>query len=347
MKSEPMGFFKLIRDFLTIYLPKQKAASPHTIRSYKNTISLFLDYSVKNLEIAMVDLDFQHLSREFIISFLDGLENDRHYSIASRNQRLAGLRAFYKYAAGRDPTLTGFYQELLCIPKKKNSKNHQISYFSEDALQKILDQPDIKSRYGLRNLMFMILLYDTGARVQEILDVRLENIHIAGNTPYLTIAGKGRKTRLVPLMKKTVEHLEKYMSYYHQNPKGQNNLFYTTRKGHTQAMSPDNVSKFIKKYGEMARNKDVKLPTSLHPHVFRHSRAMHLYRNGMPLPLLSEWLGHAQMHTTLTYYANADTTMMQEAIEKATSCFNPLFSDDIEFNWEDDEEMIKKLCGLL
>ena len=111
-------------------------------------------------------------------------------------------------------------------------------------------------------------------------------------------------------------------------------------------MSPDNVSKFIKKYGEMARSMHAEIPTHLHPHMFRHSRAMHLYRNGMPLPLLSEWLGHAQMHTTLTYYANADTKMKQEAIEKATSSFNPLFSDDLEIDWENDDEMIKKLCGL-
>ncbi len=346
MRSKPMVFFKLIRDFLTIYLPQQKAASPNTIKSYKNTMNLFLDYSVKKLEITMIDLEFQHLTRDLTDSFLDWLENDRRCSIASRNQRLAGLRAFYRYAAGRDATLTVYYQELLSIPKKKQSKSHEIEFFSEDALQTILSQPDLKSRYGMRNLMFMILLYDTGARVQEILDLRLENIHLAGSTPYLTIAGKGRKTRLVPIMKKTVEHLEKYMNCFHKNPNGKNDLFYITRKGHTQAMSPDNVGKFIKKYGDMARSKNAEIPAHLYPHMFRHSRSMHLYRNGMPLPLLSEWLGHAQMHTTLTYYANADTKMKQEAIENATSCFNPLFSDDYDINWENDEVMIKKLCGL-
>lgn len=96
----------------------------------------------------------------------------------------------------------------------------------------------------------------------------------------------------------------------------------------------------------MARSASVEVPDHLYPHMFRHSRAMHLYRNGMPLPLLSEWLGHAQMNTTLTYYANADTKMKQEAIEKATSTFNPLFNDDININWEDDQELLKKLYGL-
>lgn len=111
-------------------------------------------------------------------------------------------------------------------------------------------------------------------------------------------------------------------------------------------MSPDNVGKFIKKYGQMARSISIEAPENLYAHMFRHARSMHLYRNGMPLPLLSEWLGHSQMNTTITYYANADTKMKQEAIENATSCFNPLFNDDTEINWEDDEEMIKKLSGL-
>jgi len=105
-------------------------------------------------------------------------------------------------------------------------------------------------------------------------------------------------------------------------------------------MSPDNVEKFIKKYGEMARVKNREIPENLHPHMFHHSRAMHLYRGGMPLPLLSEWLGHAQMETTLIY-ANADTKMKQEAIEKATSKLNPLITNQISIDWRKDEETIK------
>lgn len=111
-------------------------------------------------------------------------------------------------------------------------------------------------------------------------------------------------------------------------------------------MSPDNTEKFIKKYGESAREKNIEVPPNLHPHMFRHSRAMHLYRCGMPLPLLSEWLGHAQLETTLIY-ANADIHMKQEAIEKATSKINPLKTKDNNvIDWQDDEEMIKKLYGL-
>lgn len=345
--SESTGLFRLIRDFITVFLPKQKAASPNTIKSYKNILNLFLDYAVDTLDISMIELEFKYLSKELIESFLDWLEDSRKCSVASRNQRLAGLKSFYKYAASKDINIMIYYQEILTIPKKREVKGHEIEFFSETALQSILKQPDTKNRYGVRDLMFMVLLYDTGGRVQEILDLQLENLHLRETTPYVIVTGKGQKTRLIPIMKKTVEHLEKYMKHYHKHPNGKDFLFYVTRKGKIQVMSPDNVGRFVSKYANMARNISAEVPDHVYPHMFRHSRAMHLYRNGMPLPLLSEWLGHAQMNTTLTYYANADTTMKQEAIEKATSNLNPLFNDDINIDWENDEEMIKKLCGLI
>ena len=347
MKNESLVFYRMIRDFLTVYLPKQKAASPHTIKSYKNTLNIFLDYSKDKLNISSAELGFQHTRRKHVESFLDWLEYGRKYSIASRNQRLAGLKTFYKYSAGRDATLTTYYQELLSIPTKKESKRHEIDFFSESALQSILEQPDISKKNGSRDIMFMILLYDTGARVQEMLDVILSDIHLSDDSSYVMITGKGRKTRIIPIMKKTMEHLRNYMHKFHSSSKNSDYLFYVLRKGNMNAMSPDNVEKFILKYGCQARIVNKNVPNHLYPHMFRHARSMHLYRNGMPLPLLSEWLGHAQMETTITYYANADSTMKQKAIEKATSALNPLFSEEFDIKWEDDDELIKKLYGLI
>ena len=171
MKNESLVFFRMIRDFLTVYLPKQRVASPNTVKSYKNTLNLFLDYSNEKLDIPPTRLNFQYITKVHVENFLDWLEIERCYSVASRNQRLAGLKSFYRYSAGRDATLTNYYQELLNIPVKKQDKRHEIDYFSEEALQSILEQPDILRKNELRDLMFMILLYDTGARVQEILDI--------------------------------------------------------------------------------------------------------------------------------------------------------------------------------
>ena len=164
---------------------------------------------------------------------------------------------------------------------------------------------------------------------------------------YVVLTGKGGKTRLVPLMQKTIEHLHKYLAEFHQASDGNSFLFYVDRKGCRNQMSQDNVSKFIKKFGVQAKEKCPDVPEHLYVHMFRHSRAMHLYRSGMPMPLLSEWLGHVQMETTIKYYANADIRMKQEAIEKATSDLNPILSSQIDFTFKDDEETLKKLYGLM
>lgn len=346
MNKESPLFYRLIRDFLTVYLPRQKAASPNTIKAYKDTINIFLDYLKQELKLPLLEIGFQCITQKNVEDFLEWLEDERKYSIPSRNQRLSGLRSFYKYAASKDRTLMVHYQEILNIPKKKQIKGHEIEFFSESALESILEEPDTKKKNGYRDLIFLLLLYDTAARVQELLDVCLQDICLEGKSPYITIAGKGKKTRLVPLMDKTAEHLRKYLSRVHENSSGIDFLFYIVRKGNRTAMSPDNAEKFIKKYGKQAREKNKEVPERLYPHLFRHSRSMHLYRNGMPLALLAEWLGHSRMETTIIYYANADTKMKKEAIEKATTGLNPLFRNNPDINWEDDDEMIKKLYGL-
>ena len=151
----------------------------------------------------------------------------------------------------------------------------------------------------------------------------------------------------MPLMQKTVEHLHNYLAEFHQSSNGNAFLFYVDRKGCRNQMSQDNVLKFIKKFGVLAKEKCPDVPEHLYVHMFRHSRAMHLYRSGMPMPLLSEWLGHAQIETTIKYYANADIRMKQEAIEKATSNLNPILSSQIDFTFNDDEDTLKKLYGLM
>ena len=259
---------------------------------------------------------------------------------------MAAIKSFMKYASERDKTLMALNLEIADITKKKNTVPHEIEFFSESALSIILEQPDQNKRNGQRDLVFLILLYDTGARVQEILDLQLRDIHLDGNSPFVSVTGKGRKMRTIPIMEKTRDHLIKYCRKFHPSDQPDDYLFYTDRKGIRSQMSADNVGKFIAKYGRQGHLKSTEVPEHLYPHMFRHSRAMHLYRNGMPLPLVAEWLGHSKMDITRQYYANADTTMKQEAIEKATSKLNPLINGELDIDWEDDEELLKKLYGL-
>lgn len=346
MNKDSRLFFQMVRDFLTIYLPKQKASSPNTIASYRTAMNKYLDFACSELKIGLASYGFQYSSRELLEKYLEHMETEGNWSVSSRNQRLAAIRRFYKYASERNPSVMSCYQEIALISVKKE-KEHEIEFFSENALGAILAAANPFSRKGRRDLVFMILLYDTGARIQEILDLRLSDLCINSDEKYVTLTGKGRKTRLVPIMQKTVEHLCNYLDEFHKSSKGDTYLFFVERKGVKNQMSQDNVSKFIKKYGALAKEKCPEVPDHLYVHMFRHSRAMHLYRNGMPMPLLSEWLGHAQMETTIKYYANADIRMKQEAIEKATSDLNPILSSQIDFTYKDDEETLKKLYGLM
>jgi len=347
MNEKSSHFFRMIRDYLTVYLPDQKGASPNTVKSYREALRLLLDYICSRNGLSLGKLNFTHLSRETVEGFLDHIEKERECSTTTRNNRLAIIRSFVKYVCGRDISIQACANELNEIPLKKQEKADSITYFSEPALKTILEQPGIRKKKGLRDLFFMILMYDTGARNQELLDIKLSDIHFEGNTPYVVITGKGKKTRLVPVMKKTVEHFKKYAESFHPELSPVEYLFYTERSGKRFAMSPDNTERFIKKYGISAYEVNKEVPESLHPHLFRHSRSMHLYRSGMPMALLSEWLGHAQISTTIHYYANADTQMKKKAIEKATSKLNPLVSHDTTFlEWENDEDMIRRLYGL-
>ena len=346
VKSENMKFFQLVRDFLTVYLPKQKSSSPNTVKAYRDALNLLLDYLKEVESLPMMEVSFGKISRETVEGYLDWLEESRRCSIATRNHRLSCIRAFYKYAGSRDMSVTAYTLELEKIPVKKTGKTQQVKFFEEEALKAILAQPDTGTTKGIRDLFFMILMYDTAGRNQEVLDLKVSDIHVSVKDSYAVITGKGNKTRIVPLMQKTVDHFNNYIRLFHDGKVTDDLLFYVIQKGKKQAMSADNVEKFMKSYGSVAREQCAKVPKGLHPHMFRHARSMHLYRGGMPLPLLSEWLGHAQLETTMIY-AKADTQMKRDAIEKATGSLNPLKQGQKVVSWQNDETLIKRLYGLL
>lgn len=194
----------------------------------------------------------------------------------------------------------------------------------------------------------MSLMYDSAARNSEMLSIRMKDVIDNKITPYIFVNGKGRKKRTIPLMQKTMDIYQIYVKEFHNSSNPDDYLFYVIHHGQKMKMSDDNVAKFISKYAKQARDKCSKIPGKGHPHMFRRSRAMHLYRNGMLLlPLLSEFLGHEDPETTLIY-ASADTEMKRKAIEKVTINFDidkekavPMWKDD-----DDDDEIIRRLYGL-
>lgn len=235
------------------------------------------------------------------------------------------------------------------VPIKKTVKAVAPKYMSEAAMQTLLGQPDTSTHKGLRDQFFMILMYDTGARLQEILTLRICDVTIC-KTPTITVMGKGMKQRTVPLMQPTVAHFENYFRAFHSEEGlySQASLFYIMRKGEKRPMSSANVEHFIKKYGESAKSSCPEIPAVVHPHLFRHSRAMHLYQHGMDLSLVSQWLGHSNISSTLVY-SYADTEKKRAAIELAMGgSGSSLYENENAMNRfvVEDEDTLKKLYGL-
>lgn len=338
-------FFKTVRSFLLEYLPNQRCFSENTVRAYRQALNLFVKFLRENQGMTIKKIQFEAINREVILYFLDWLEAERRCCAGTRNHRLMVLRSFFDYAGKIDCTQVALSLTVQDIPIKA-TQSKIVEYLSETALETLLKQPEPLKRKGLRNLFFMILMYDTAARCGELLGMKVRDLRIHAQHPIAYLHGKGGKTRTVPLLARTVQHCERYLRIFHPGEASDSEkpLFYTTIHGMQNPMSPDAVALFLKNYGEMACGICPEVPVHIHPHMLRHTRAMHLYHQGMPMMLLSEYLGHASEETT-KIYAYADTEMKRRAIDKADAVRggnvppNPV--------WVDDEEMILKLSGLV
>lgn len=227
----------------------------------------------------------------------------------------------------------------------KDDASAAVLWITVEETKHVLSQPNIDNRIGIRDRFFMSLLYDSGCRIQEMLDLKLKDYVIKKSGAELHVVGKGNKYRVTPISEEICPLFEEYCRHYHKDRNYDSYIFYTIRNGITSRMSCDNAQTFLKKYGAMARETISSIP-HIHPHLLRHTRAMHLYMAGMPLELVSQWLGHSQMETTLIY-ARATTEMKRKTIEKISSKEESVFGQNEKFKYADNDEIIKKLYGLL
>lgn len=335
-------FFETVRKYLIEYLPKQKCFTENTIRSYRQTLNLFVVYIRDVKQFPLTRIDFSIIDRNMILDFLGWLETERNCCANTRNQRLMALRSFLDYAGKEDCAQIALYVTARNVPIKETQRKI-VDFLSEEELSVLLRQPDCSKPKGIRDMMLMVLMYDTAARCSEILEITLEDLRLDVQHPTVLLHGKGRKLRTVPLMPRTVQHCKRYLHMFHPEQNGTDYLFYTVIHGERKQMSRDNAEKIIGKYGKRAKQSHPDLHEHIFPHMLRHTRAMHLYRSGMPLDLLSQFLGHASEETT-RIYAYADTEMKRAAMEKADASRKngapPVKS------WVNDEDTILMLSGL-
>ncbi len=327
-------FSKYLSDFLGVYLPRGRNMSSHTISSYCDTFSLFLRFCRDVKGIRADRLSLADFNSDLVTAYLKWIETDRKCSVSTRNQRLAAICSFVRYVQIESPRHMFELQKILAIPFKK-AKEPVVSYLSADELKLLLEQPDTSSIYGRRDLVMLSVLYDTGARVQELVDLTVRNIRLE-NPAHITLTGKGDKSRQVPLLPKTVDLLRQYLA--EMNLRTPDKLDYPVftnnqKKKFTRA----GVAYLLDKYAKMARTYNQLIPEKVTPHMLRHTKAMHLLQADVNIIYIRDILGHVDVATT-GVYARADTKMKRAALEKADdtklpSAIPPWAKDQDLLNW--------------
>ena len=344
-KVKDAQLFMLIRNFLEIYLPTYRHAGENTVKSYRTGLNQYLDYVSSKKQISRFAVTGAMFSYDMVTEYLHWLSVDRKVSSATCNNRLAVIRAFISYASACKPEYIDLKSRLSQIKGKKNDQFGKVDYMSEAAVKALMEAPDVSTTAGLTDQFMMVMLYDTGARIQEILSLRLCDLKI-DKTPTAIIHGKGGITRIVPLMPETVKHLKKYLSVLHpdEHMHSESYLFFTRHKGQKVQMCDDTARYRIQRYAAAAKENCPDVPDNPHPHMWRHTRAMHLYQHGMDLERISQWLGHSQLETTLIY-AHSDTEDKRKAIAAALGDGVTGQLNNAPYT-VDDEEILRKLYGL-
>ena len=336
--------YTLFHDYFKVYLPNQQGASRHTIRAYKFTVNSLLNFVKSQKGIRLADITFKMIDRHMLAKFLDSIEEAGN-TVETRNLRLNCIRAFYKYVAKMEPAAIIFQDEIRKVPLKKAAVHDVVGYMSENAVKAILRTPDATTEKGLRDQFLMMFFYDTAARIDEVQGVELRHLNF-NKSPTVTLHGKGGKMRIVPLSEKMNEHFLNYASVFHPdaNMYSSRPLFYG--RSATKPIGATTIRELMMLHCTAAREICSDVPEKIHPHLWRHSRAMHLYQNGMDLTLVSQWLGHSQLETTLRY-AHADTEHKRKAIEAAVPDDSPLkaYVNSERFT-VDDDTLIRQLYGL-
>lgn len=334
---KPTDFAVFVTKYFTEYLSGQRNLSPNTIASYRDTFTLLLSYmqSVKGLRPEKIAL--ASITSETVSDFLLWLEDERHSSITTRNQRLAAIHAFFQFVQGERPELMFQCQKVLSIKTKKHQRTI-VNHISEDAIAELFSSPDITTPKGRRDLTLLCVLYDTGARVQELIDLVVLDIHLQ-NPAVICLHGKGGKTRHVPIMKQTFSLLSAYLE--------ENKLLSVERQLHPvffniqkKKLTRSGVTYILNKYTKMidvtANGKGVT------PHVLRHTKAMHLLQSDVNLIFIRDFLGHSDV-TTTEVYARADAEMKRRAFERIDN--SPVPAGALPA-WHDDKNLMSWLKNL-
>lgn len=334
-------FFSMMWDFTHQYLPTQHTGSEKTVEAYTDALTIFRRYVTDEKKISIAKFGFDECTYDFVLDYRDFLIG-QNYAAATVNQRIAALKAYMRYAALRDVTLQQIYLNMRSAVGVDQPRKIPPIIEEDEALTDLFDAPG-PSRLGIRDRTILVVLFDTAIRCDELVSLKKGDVVLRPDSPYLKILGKGTVERKAPLHENTVEVIKQYMGLFHKDTSPDTPFIYTVIKGQVGHMSERNVQRLVKKYADLVREKHPELP-HLHPHIFRRTRATKSYRDGTPIDVIAELLGHAHVDTTRRSYAFSSPDM----IRKKTSDVKTV-ADDKEASkklWEGKEEELAAMCGL-
>jgi len=339
--KESILISKHIHNFLHKYVPSQKSRSEHTLKSYEYAISLYIHFLENEKGVRPEKLCGKHFERSIIEDWLAWLDDKRDCSPETCNNRLASLRVFLKYLSEKEISMLHLHKSASAIDRRKVFRK-KIKGMSKDAVQALMAAPDTSTATGKRDLALIVTLYSTAARIDEVLSMKIGQLHLNAKKPYVTIIGKGDKIRTMYLMARTVDHITRHIKEHHgENPDPEAFVFYSRNTGHYGKLSQMAVSKQLKKHAATAHQTCPDVPLKLHAHQLRHAKASHWLDDGMNIVQISFLLAHEQLETTMIYL---DITTEHEM--KALATLENENEKGTAKRWKANDGSLSDFCGI-
>jgi integrase/recombinase XerD len=298
-----------LRNYFTDHLPRLRGMSPNTIQSYRDSLVLLLRFVACDRKRTVADLDLPDIDPEKVLAFLSYLERDRKNGVTTRNVRISAIHAFFRYVGTRHPDQLDLVQRILGIPFKR-ARERAVEYLEYEEIEALLSTIDQNTLDERRDYALLATMFNTAARVQEIVDLRACDLQLT-RPVQARIFGKGRKERFCPLWPQTAKTLRSFCKERNLDLRSDAKVFLNHRG---EGLTRFGVRYILAKYLRRARSRVASLAKKrLHPHSMRHSAAVAMLKSGVDLSSISQWLGHASLNTT-NRYATIDLEMKRKAI---------------------------------
>ena len=328
-----------VRSFFEDHLPVQKGLCPTSIRSYRDTVRLFLNFVSADLRRPITRLHMEELTMDRTLAFLKHLEQERGNHIRTRNQRLAALRSFFTYLATRMPEMLHTAHQVTAIPTKRVPPP-ETQYLEREEVVSLLKRLPRQGRHALRDRTLILVLYNTGARAQEVAALRVEHLDL-GSQPCAQLHGKGDRWRTCPLWAETVRQLRMLMEQTDQSALGSGPVF-CSRPG--KALTRFGIYKIVRRHAGFL-DRDGEQPRRVTPHLWRHTAAVHLLEAGVEINVIRSWLGHVSLETT-NHYAQLTVRSKVAAMQACELPSDTLVGPRRRSGWKEDQRLLAWLNAL-